>query len=63
MINEQTSTSLPSHVLWASVDLIVSKALKLVTVNTCVLSGSVAMEFNSAIVIPLPTPTENTVTP
>ena len=41
----------------------VSRALKLDTVNTCVLSGSVAIEFSSVVLTPDPTPTEKMVTP
>ena len=53
----------PSQVFCFNEALIESNALKFVTVNTCDLSGSVAIPFSSDLLGPLPTPIEKTVTP
>ena len=54
---------LPSHVFFDREPLMLLREAKLLTLNTCVLSGSVAMAFSSASLIPEPTPMEKTVTP
>lgn len=60
---EAAGKDLHSHVLCCKVALILSKAAKFVTVNTCDLTGLVAMPSNSDLLGPLPTPIEKTVTP